>query len=558
MTAQNTLENMVRRDIISPSGLRWAKRALDPFADLEDSLEGLPDSDTSRVLIESFTESATVSAPPGTVGNWDAHVFSLPLGLPTGMVLGVDYTAAALRRAASMVASTPYEYTWRSKAHAYLGMSSFGPAGFSYLAGLCNIDTFSTSGGLLAPTVSPTTYAGPATHAVLGNPPIVNGKRRLIAAAWEIHDTTAPLYKQGTSTSYRVPQAFTAECAVGEQYNSANAGQTFYGNPNINSPPTVGGSSNGDFQTSEFQVADLPPATIARAMTYPGSRQWEAKDGSYTVLAQDVVRNRLAFNLTDYVAFTDGDYNPAALAVDDPNSPAYSTAIFTPSRFCQGIASTFPAGGFVVNGSSIEPPNTLPVPFHTSGTMLTGLNVNSTFTVTLRTYWEVAPDLGDPSGAVLVPLTRPSPELDMIAQELYQRAVAILPVAVPVAMNAEGDWGDWILKALEAAAGPVGAMLGFGAVGSAAGAGIGVLRAKRNSRDKLQDDANRSLVGRKTDSVFKPDIAPKRDAGKKFDLNNLSKAERLEYNNLVNMSKRAPLSPGLKAELEKLRRKAAK
>jgi hypothetical protein len=498
---------MEKRDVLSESGRNWATLALDPFHDFDIKVCGLPDADTSRVVIESFTESAQISAPTGTTGNWDAHVFSMPIGTTINCSLGTDYNADVFAAINYTVYGTnSYQIVGREPSHVYaVGRSGGAGTGTSnYTMGLLNIDTFTTSGGQLAPTNSFSNFTG-GTHVVLGNPPVTFGKRRLIAAGFEIHDTTAQLYKQGTLTSYRIPQAWTRENAIGIQ---STATQAAYGIYNGTGYALGNYAYLGQLGLVPYRTCDLPPATIARAMTYPGSRQWEVKDGAYVALSQDVGRNFLSFNESGYMSFTDGDYVPTSVASDIQQTPNGSyNAFFTNSSIIQTTTDT--SGTISRNLWEIVPPqDIMRLPYHTSGCMLTGLNVNSTFTVTLRTFWEISPDLGDLNGSVLVPLTEPSPEYDPIALELYQRAVATLPVAVPVGMNAEGDWGDWVLRALSAAAVPVASMLlpvGGAAVGAAASAGLDSMRKRRNQRDALQDKAN-SKMAKISDSVFKPNV----------------------------------------------------
>jgi len=238
------------------------------------------------------------------------------------------------------------------------------------------------------------------------------------------------------------------------------------------------------------------------------------KRGAYIVLAQDVVSNRLRFNENIYLGYTDGDYTPGTVT---------GTAGYVPGS---GLTDSMAMGMYSMtlqvptadNGYSLNmagPPDVLRVPFHTSGVILEGLNPNSTFTVTLRTVWEVAPDYGDANGAVLVPLTQPSPAYDPIAIELYQRAVAMLPVAVPVGMNAAGDWWDWVLAALGAAATPVATMVmgpAGAVVGAAASSAINTIRNNRNGKDKEKEEKastrQKALPAARTNDVFKPDVRP--------------------------------------------------
>jgi len=296
-----------------------------------------------------------------------------------------------------------------------------------------------------------------------------------------------------------MPQAPAQENAVGDLTYRASGSSLFCApNQSFTAADPALSASNFEPAAKPYMVYNLPPSTPGQAMEYSGSRQWEAKDGVYMVACQDANRNKLAFTSADYVALTDGDFIPPALVgtnVDSHVYDAWYTSTFNPT-FVTSHTSGLTSGAWA---RAQLPGQFLHVPFHTSGVMLTGLSPSSTFTVTVRTMWEVAPVTGDlvlASGTTinpLVPLAKPSAEYDPIALELYQRAVVQLPVGVPVSMNAAGDFWDWCLGALQVAAPAIGVALGGpagGIAGTAIASGVTKIRSGRN------DAADRKIQGK--------------------------------------------------------------
>jgi len=472
-------------------------------------------------------ETVQISAPSGTSGNWDAHVFSLPFA----PIVADQFYAGAERNAGVAygygTSTTGLAGPW----YATDGAPTFIPGDNrsifqSLVLGLLNVHSWTTSGiGGMLPNRS-TAWTPPASTQVLGTSAAL-GRRRLIAAAYEIHDTTAQLYKQGTLTAYRMPQAPTlCNSRGGTPFTVGGSAASLYTKPfesyvSASDAPTY--SSANVVPMVTYEEYNTPPPNPSLALEYAGSRQWEVKDGAYVVLTQDAERNALSFTKSGHVAMTDGDYNPSSVTVDNATGYPFE-ALYNPSfnpvlaGHGDGTAST---AGPVCTTNGGYP--FLSVPFHTGGVMLTGLNAQSTFTVTLRTVWELAPVTGDfvtantglsnviPTLNPLVPMAQPSPEYDPIALELYQRAVTKLPVAVPVGMNAAGDFWDWVLGAVQTVAPMIGTALG-GAPGTAVGglaskwaAGI---QERRNKRDVARDK-HYGVEGAEDIQAFKPNARPK-------------------------------------------------
>jgi hypothetical protein len=481
---------------------------MDPFGDRPIPCDGLPDSDTSRVIVDEIVESFTISAPAGTTGNWDAHIYTLPID-----VLQATNGAVTPLACSQLQIGNPAIYLAATGSSGITGSASLGISNVfqatsgvpGKVFGIVNIDSFNTSGRPLAPGRG-VTYTAPNASVCTSLVSAVTGKKRWIGGGYEIHDETAPQFKQGNLTQYCMPQAPAVMSAVADNLTTNLSAGSCFVPPGIAASGTGNGFFLGNNPQKEFKVFNTPPSTVAKAMLYPESRQWDAARGVYCVIRQDATRNDLSFSSDKPLAFTDGEYQISATSAASGVRPTVADSWSSPTFSITsppGVPATTWCSQDVLNPSYVS------LPIHTSGTMLTGLNLNSTFTVTVRNFWEIAPVTGDSSGT-FVSLAKPSPPLDSRAIEYYQRAITRIPVGVPVDMNADGDFWDWCLKALEAAADPVGSL--FGPVGKAAGSaasmGLKGLRLIRNKRDNKAEQVVNRLA--KLDlSNFKPNLSPK-------------------------------------------------
>lgn len=402
-----------------------------PFHDYELRIAGLPDEDTASVVVETIKESVTVAAPAGTAGLWQAHIFNLPESYTNSYFHGSQLATLVCK---------PVTYYDKAGTPTRAYCNNYMPGCVAVEAtalsmGLINVHAFDNNTAPLMPdnvNAATTTYQRPDNAYVLGGDQ-KNGKRRLVSLAYEIHDTTAEMYKQGTLTAYRLPQSAVQTRAV------------------LSGSSTVIPDSTIDmlFATSSQPTEQyyLPPSSVKNALAFNGTRQWEAKDGAYVVCAQDVSRNHLSWSTRNSVLFTQGDSDASTvLAIGNTTSSSF----FTMNSKC----SVFDAGEMQAFSQEVGGESKV-VPYHTSGIILSGLNPNSTFTVTMRATWEFAPDISDNSISTLVYLAHPSPAYDPHALELYQQIMRELPVAVPVGMNAKGDFWRMILKALKVVAKPL-------------------------------------------------------------------------------------------------------
>jgi len=391
------LEKMASRLGMTEKGKCWVTAALDPFHDNPINLEGFPDGATGNSIVQLFKLTATVAAPSGVTGSasWDCHIFDLPWtqapqvpftsvvsagGNNNGQLLN-GLAGQIVKTAASQVRPiNPYGLNiWTGITGAQMSF-----AGMGY-----NIFNSATNYGVQNLQLS--------SLATLG-------KHRVIAKAFEVHNTSAELYKGGTICAYRQP---TPDVLSGSTYNYID----------LNGSTT---SINAQLPVDTV-VMESPPASISSALLLPGSKQWEAKDGLYSVSALHSTEvpphwGQLINPLvTDYTTLNQGVVGVKSLY---SNSVSYQTPSGTTVNL--PVMSSLNFSQFDFNGCYI-----------------TGLTSQSTLQVNWNVYVQRFPTNDDID---LVVLANPSPERDNVALDFYTHAVQNLPVGVPVGANGLGDW----------------------------------------------------------------------------------------------------------------------
>jgi len=354
--AENKITKLCERVGVTPDGKAYLDNALDPFKDEMVRCEGLPDLMTGNSVVREVKQTVTIAAP-GSV-NWSAHIFMDPL---VGPYTGYDTTQRS-------------QFSWDPTTQ--VNPKNFG--GLTVRSGPDGVN--------LTPTDTTLSLPLPIGFA--------NAKTRVLGMAFEVHDTTAAVSKQGTVIVYRKNSQLHKNQAINSWIN-----------------PAVLTQRGSDV------VLNLagPPVNPADCLILPGSKQWEAKDGCYCVCtASDQNNNPSGSNL---MATFQNDTKLAAghgwisplLTIDAANSN-----IFAP--FGNGVMAT---------------------PFNYSGAYFTGLNPVSTLTLNANWIIETFPDETDVG---IIPIATPSPAFDPAALELYARIAHKLSSGVKVGSNASGDW----------------------------------------------------------------------------------------------------------------------
>jgi hypothetical protein len=211
----------------------------------------------------------------------------------------------------------------------------------------------------------------------------------------EVYNKTAPIYKQGTCTISRVPQ-----------YNSPEGVKLTGFNGLFRH-----GSADG------YRIMKIPPSP-GLALNYFGTQQWNASDGCYCVIPMnttDIPMDTFTYGRLPYY------YSDVA-----------GTKTIQPANCIQ---TTFTTDQVVWS-----PPQCMLANHSTSSIFFHGLSDQTTLNLKVNVYIERAPLTNIASEASLVNLAQEAPARDMLALELYSRALAKLPVGVHVNQNGLGTW----------------------------------------------------------------------------------------------------------------------
>jgi hypothetical protein len=240
-----------------------------------------------------------------------------------------------------------------------------------------------------------------STHQIPDNY-LSDGNSRLIGMGFEVHDVTADIYKQGTLTVFEVPQT-TADVE-----NVIVKALTYGATAVAQTPACV-------------LELDRYPSNLSAIMTYPNTRQWDAKEGAYVV-----------------IPFTGHENPPLSVRYQTPwinTTPSLPTDSSDPAA----LNNTVRAIGNVQTAILNEPLAFFPnqyAPVNSRGVFLTGLNEKSTFTITTTFYVESFPV----QSSELLPLAAPSCEFDPKALALISMVMKQSPVGVPLVDNFSSSW----------------------------------------------------------------------------------------------------------------------
>jgi hypothetical protein len=365
------LDKLVSEHGLSESGAKSIIQAFDPFHDLPISdPQGWPDVESGASVVRLYKQSVTVAAPPGLPAgsNWDCHVVAWPWMIASNTVVTATRTGNNIQ----------YPALPQAGAIPSGGVSVYG----------------------LAPGTALNLQPGNLQTQALGQlslpPSVTAGSGRLVGYGFEVHNTTAEIYKQGSVAVYR-QQAY------------APTEQTFL---------TVGtGTANEG--TQDFTMVRFPPATNADALLLNGTQQWEAKDGCYVPSAFMSAENPALPISNATVMIT-------AAEVDDQEGLVANTAL----NVVQPVVTAGPFNTFIAPSLRVHP-------IHQSGAIFTGLSNNTTLTINANIYYEAFPYTYDKD--ILV-LAKPSCQYDPKALLYYSELMQSAPVGVPVRMNGLGDW----------------------------------------------------------------------------------------------------------------------
>jgi len=365
--SERILDSLVGKNGLTEPGKRWLAAAADPFHDLALNCTGYPDQCQSDSVVQLVKLTTTISCPSTiTTGNWDARVHMYP------WLVNVAFTRVINGG------------TSNAPVFAFTGGQNLFTAG-----GLC-VDCVASGN-----PIGPGSAVGPASSSITLPPQYYNGQCRVIGQAFEVHNTTSQLYKQGAVCVYKQPAP--------DMFQS-----TTY--------PIVGGSisSNGVGYPSGLLLPTAPYAQTD-ALLLSGSKQWEAKDGCYVV----------------------GSFHSEVIPLQDT---IVTVPIVYQANTPEGSGNYYmPTAGQITNGTSqiLFWNDIFWSQQDAHGAYFTGLSAQTTLTINWNILIERFPSAAD---ADLVVLAKPSPRYDPIALELYSHCMQSMPVGVPVNENGLGDW----------------------------------------------------------------------------------------------------------------------
>lgn len=405
------VDALIARGALKPSSRNWLISALDPFHDYQFDLEGLPDQFGSSTCVQLIKRQVVIRPPAGIVAGqtWDAHIFSAPL-LTTQVARSYSYNVNRLRQ---------YD------AAAGAG-SAIGGLGTVNVASAIN--TGATPFNLLPTGLSPAAgWTAPTGWSCVSFSPADGGnsfgQMRMVSGGFEVHNTTAELYKQGNCVVYSQPNTLAlTEPAVFYAYSTAPA----------------------NVLPANVLTARLPPASLQEVLLNTNAKSWEAAYGCY-------VPFRIQPQEANYAQATS---SPLILTSSD-SSLDYANYYLAYGVQCESGANQI---------STTQNPIRLQA-MHTVGAYFSGLGPESVLTLDLRFFVEIAPT---PSNPTLLSLASPSPPFDPLALELYTQALAELLPGCMVNENASGKWWQKVKSAIDtvipvvSTMGPYGAALGAG------------------------------------------------------------------------------------------------
>lgn len=379
LAADNYLNHLTKVTQLTKAGKEWLKQAIDPMHDLAVKPTGYPDVKIAPSVNQLIKQTFTIKKPAGlSAGNWDLQLFNLPWW-------------------------TVEEF------------QTYSTSG-NVISTFSTLEPFNLGGvtALAAPEGEAMWRAdGPGTSTIVqsyGLDPIYfEGATRVTSAGFEAVNTTSKYYQQGQVAVYRQPQPNFQQKTM--CYFDADS------NSNIH---CLGAGSYTDVRP--------PPATLAEAMLFAGSKQWRAADGAYCVVT---------FNSLEIPADGESVIDPIVWDDDVADNEASSTPrpaclpkLQAASVFHVGIGSGTFGGAYAPQLNSMSPQDM-------SGMFFSGLSEQTTIALSINVYLERFPGSSEPD---LKTLVNPSPAYDIFAQQLYTYCLLDMPPGVPAYMNGFGDW----------------------------------------------------------------------------------------------------------------------
>jgi hypothetical protein len=387
------LQKLVDRKVLSQAGHDWFLAAVDPFHDFDHTLAGYPDMTSALSLVVQVTKTLQIDKPTDCTGNWDCVMSCNPF-------ITVEGNAPQWQ-----------EVIPHNKSQAWVHWDSTIPVGGAnvYPSALSGYEVIAREGDVHElgtfmcfkanageQLVPDATGWNPTNFEVQKIDPLsqfLNG--RVIGLGFEAHNTTAPVYQQGTVTCGEIPTNMEIIAGSVLGYNG-------------------GGNGNVIPHFGDILHYNLPPGNLGDAARYPSMRQWNASEGCMCVSSFSDSSIPIMRSQRIGVLGTEGNQDIG------------------------NAADTVRGLGVIMTDSQgdAQSPCVIPVNTHNPFAYFSGLSNETTITVSMKMYYEVFPS----SNTDLVTLSTMSPPMDNNAIQLYSYAVHTVPLVCPVHMNSAGDF----------------------------------------------------------------------------------------------------------------------
>lgn len=327
----------------------------DPYHDYNLRATGFPDGSVSISAIQRNQGRMTVVCPFTLVAGdtWDFHVFTTPLHNRISTA-SANLAGNTLTKQAGSVSLGPVNVFCKHYDSAGVLKNT-------------NFVSLGSVAGLVDPNKS--------------------RQVRTVSLGFELHNTTAELYKMGSLTVYRSPSVYED---IHLHYN--------------------GGASTAPFSC---KLIGTIPTDVNMVNLLPNTRTWAASEGCYLV-SLPAVNNSLSPTVASNVAIQGGIANTSYNLLYDS---AYNTNVINLCTF-----SPLACGGVISSKFS---------------------DAQQTFELDYRQILELVPNAYD---AATLAFATTAPEHDKVFLKLYKAMFNKIPPGVPVNMNSAGDWFRSIIR----------------------------------------------------------------------------------------------------------------
>lgn len=358
---------------LTPEGKSWLMKVMDPFHDKPFPMNvGWPDGGSGTSVNYCVKESGSVSSPftvGGALQPFDMHVICWPWTNDVRMNDTTDCLNNVFSR-----------QDWTN------GVPIGGIQVFGTRPGIPLDLTDRVNCPQMAQITLPLQYS--------------SGVGRLVSLGFEVTNVTPELYKSGTCTVWRMNQP-RREQWTGMRDATAGGVPKFWGS------------------TTNTYIRE-PPTSLAQAMLLPGTRQWEAKEGSYTVVNFNKIEND--FREPSYIEPVIVHNNEDGEIQEAPSVNDFNVMV------CDAINNDF------------DYPSAYSLRMHDinqSGVLYTGNHAESKYTITAIFYYESVPGI---IAGIPLQLSVPLAPYDPVALAAYGAASDLMPPGVKKGENGLGDF----------------------------------------------------------------------------------------------------------------------